>query len=172
MHTWLCIPSALCSSTGQTRGGTSQTNPPPTYRAAELSLTICSIFPFLKTKPMCPVLSFCMVMVLSNGLQWGKRTLGHKTKETKDQQNTQGKPKKTYSNTTTEKKNKKKQNKKTEEGNSPVSDCQRDAFWWRLLQDTGGFISAETCYCLAINLQFVNRKHTTAQRYTEERRVP
>lgn len=39
------------------------------FLAAELSLTMDVIFPFLKIKPTCPVLSLCMVIVRSKGLQ-------------------------------------------------------------------------------------------------------
>lgn len=38
------------------------------FLAAEESFTMDLIFPFLNTKPMYPWLSFCMVIVLSNGL--------------------------------------------------------------------------------------------------------
>ena len=38
------------------------------FLAAEESFTMDLILPFLNTKPMNPWLSFCMVIVLSNGL--------------------------------------------------------------------------------------------------------
>lgn len=39
------------------------------FLAAELSFTIEVIFPFLKIKPTCPVLSLCVVIVRSKGLE-------------------------------------------------------------------------------------------------------
>lgn len=38
------------------------------FLAAELSFTMDVIFPFLKIKPTCPVLSLCIVIVRSKGL--------------------------------------------------------------------------------------------------------